>query len=237
MNLVKEDQRELTADKQLRHDVCAELEWEPSIDAGGISVSVAGAVVTLSGCVPTYAQKLAASEAAMRVRGVRAVAQELEVRPPRGTSTSDSEIAARALELINWNVDIPAGWVKLIVEKGYVTLTGQVDWQFQRQAAERCVHQLDGVKGIVNHIALRLRPQIDDVTERIQAALKRSAEIEAHAIRVSVFNDHVMLEGRVRTPHERKLLEHAVWGAPGVRSLDNRVEVGEPVVPPDHASP
>jgi osmotically-inducible protein OsmY len=218
----------LTADKQLRNDVCAELDWDPRIAADGIGVGVEGGVVTLSGHVPTYAQKLAASEAAMRVRGVRAVAQELEVRPPASCSVADDEIARRGVEVIEWNVDMPGGWIKLIVDKGYVTLSGQVDWQFQRQAAEDCIRRLGGVKGILNHIALRHRPQVDDVKDRIEAALKRNAEIEAHAIRVSVFNDHVMLEGSVRSAHERKLLEHAVWGAPGVRSVDDRVKIGEP---------
>ena len=219
---------ELSTDDQLRENISAEFDWDPRIDAKEIVVSVADGVVTLSGYVPTYAQKVSAGELAMRVRGVRAVAQELEVRPTTAFSMPDDEIARRALEMIKWNVDVPGGWIKLIVDNGYITLSGEVDWQFQRQAAEDCIRQLGGLKGTFNHITLRRRPQVDDLERRIEAALRRSAEIEAHAIRVAVYDDHVMLEGRVRTPYERKVLERAIWAAPGVRSVDDRVEIGEP---------
>jgi osmotically-inducible protein OsmY len=163
----------------------------------------------------------------MRVRGVRAVAQELEVRLLQNSGHSDDEIARRALDTIKWNVDVPSDWIKLVVDKGCVTLTGEVDWQFQREAAAASIRQLTGVKDILNHIVLRQRPKADDLRERIEAALRRSAEVEAHAIRVLVDGDRVVLEGRVRSPLERQVLEGAVWAAPGVRSIDDRVEIGE----------
>lgn len=221
-----------SADGRLRDDVRAELDWDPSIDASGIGVGVEGGVVTLSGHVRTGTQKAAAADAAMRVRGVRAVAQEIEVRPPERPSASDDDIARRALEVVTCDLDLPGGWIKVVVDAGHVTLTGEVDWHFQREAAEEAIRRIGGVTGTTNHILLRRKPKADDLQQRIEAALTRSAEIEARAVRVTVFNDHVVLDGRVRSPSARKVLERAVWAAPGVRSVDDRVEIGE-VTPTD----
>ena len=177
----------------------AELEWEPSIDAAAIGVAVEEGVVTLSGHVESYSQKSAAEAASLRVRGVRGVADEIEVRLPKSWSTSDDEIATRALDAIRWDVRIPNEWIRPVVEGGLVTLKGEVDWQYQRAAAEECVRHITGVTDVYNHITLRARPVADDLQDRIEAALQRNAAVEARSLRVTVENDHVVLKGCVHS--------------------------------------
>jgi osmotically-inducible protein OsmY len=221
-------------DSKIREDVIAELEWEPSIDAAGIGVAVDDGVVTLSGHVENYLQKSAAEAAALRVRGVRAVAEEIEVRLPKGPrtfSTSDDEIARRALDVISWDVRLPNDWIRPVVENGRVTLKGEVDWQYQRAAAEECVRHIAGVIDVYNHVTLRDRPVAEDLQNRIEAALQRNAAIEAQSIRVAVENDHVVLEGWVHSKAEHSAMEQAAWSAPGVKSIDDRVRIGEPIAP------
>jgi osmotically-inducible protein OsmY len=220
--------------EKIRKDVIAELEWEPSINAGSIGVAVDDGVVTLSGHVQNYSQKSTAESAALRVRGVQAVAQEIEVRLPKGPkdfSTSDDEIAKRALDAMQWDVRVPNEWIKPVVENGLVTLKGEVDWQYQRTAAEECIRHIAGVTDVFDHITLRSRPVADDLQDRIEAALRRNAAIEAGSIRVTVLNDHVVLEGWVRSKAEHSAMEQAVWAAPGVRSIDDRVKIGELAAP------
>jgi osmotically-inducible protein OsmY len=218
-------------DERIREDVIAELEWEPSVDAACIGVAVGDGVVTLSGHVEDYLQKSTVEAAALRVRGVRAVAEEIEVRLPKSCSTSDDEVAKRALDAIRWDVRVPKDWIKLVVEHGRVTLQGEVDWQYQRAAAEECVRHFVGVTQVYNHITLRSRPVAEDLQDRIEAALQRNAAIEARSIRVSVDNDRVVLEGWVHSKAEHSAIEQAVWAAPGVQSIDDRMKIGEPVAP------
>jgi len=213
-------------DKVLRNQVLAALDWEPSIDSAGIAVSAKDGVVTLAGHVRTYVEKLKAEQVVRHVRGVRAIAEELEVRPLHTHTRSDDEIAKRAVDILNWDVMVPNEAVQVKVQEGWVTLTGDVDWQYQRTAAEDDIRKLGGVLGVTNLVTIRPRAHGEDIKKRIEEALKRNALIEANNIRIDVEGGKVTLQGRVHTWYERDVLETAVWAAPGVHSVDDRVTVG-----------
>jgi osmotically-inducible protein OsmY len=213
-------------DKQLRDDAIEELDWESSIDSADIGVAAENGVVTLSGHVPTFAQKVKAEEAVKRVRGVRAIAQEIEVRPPQTASRADDEIAKRALNMLNWDVTIPRDAIQLKIQDGWMTLSGEVAWEYQRRAAEDDIRKLSGVLGVTNLIKIRRRLLAMDVKKRVEDALKRNAQFEADGIRVSVQDGTVKLQGKVHTWHDRDLLEAAVWGAPGVKMVEDNVSIG-----------
>jgi osmotically-inducible protein OsmY len=210
----------------LRNDILAELEWDPSLNAADIGVAVASGIVTLTGHVRTYAEKLKVEQVVKRVRGVRAIAEEIEVRPIHSHTHADDEIAKRALNMLNWDVMVPEDDLQVKVQQGWLTLSGAVDWQYQRTAAEDDVRKLSGVLGVTNLITIKPRAQGDDLKERIEDALKRNALIEAHNIKVNVNNGKVTLEGKVHGWHEREVLETAVWAAPGVKAVDDLVTVG-----------
>lgn len=214
-----------TDDRRLQQSVQDELEFEPSIDCSHIGVTAEDGVVTLSGHVPSYAQKTAAERAAWRVKGVKAVVQEIDVHYPNDPPT-DEEIAKRALGVLRWNSTVP-DTVHVKVSDGWVTLEGEVDWQYQRAAAERGLHALAGVRGITNLVALRPKATPGVVRERIVEALKRSAEVEANAIRVDVREGGtITLEGTVDNWAERAAVEHAVWSTPGVKAVVDRLAIG-----------
>jgi len=214
------------SDIQLRQDILEELEFEPSLDAANIGVAVDDGVVTLTGHVSSYAQKVAAEAAVRRVRGVRAIAEEIEVRYPSDPKTSDDEIAKRVLNALRWDATVPDEKINLTVNKGLVTLTGEVQAFYQRRAAENAIRNLAGVTGIINNITIKPRVQALDVRQKIEAALKRHAEVEAQAIRVSVSNDKVTLDGKVDNWDERQAVENAAWSAPGVRLVEDRLTIG-----------
>jgi osmotically-inducible protein OsmY len=203
-------------DLSLREYVLSELEFEPSVNAAHIGVAVENGVVMLTGHVGSYAEKLAAERVVQRVRGVRAIAQEIEVRFPADKKTEDDEIAQRALNIIAWDTTIPDEKVKVKIQKGWITLTGEVDWYFQRNAAETAVRKLSGVTGITHSITVKPQVQAGDIKQRIESALKRTAELEAEQIRVLVSGGRVTLEGKVKAWHERVVAERAAWAAPGV---------------------
>jgi osmotically-inducible protein OsmY len=214
-------------DKNLRQDVIAELEFDPSFEGTHIGVAVDKGVVTLSGYVGSYAEKLAAVNAAKRVKSVHAIADEIEVRYPYQPKIEDDQIAKRAVDILKWNSTVSSHQIDVVVEIGWITLTGEVDWQFEKKAAEECVRKLSGVTGVTNKIALKPRVTAADVKANIEAALKRQAELDARAIRVSVTGgDHVVLEGRVDNWSERRAAEDAAWSAPGVMSVDDLITVG-----------
>ena len=214
-------------DKELRQLVMDELEFEPSIDSAGIGVCAEHGVVTLSGHVPSYTQKLAAERAAWRVKGVKAIAQEIEVRLPGDARTNDDEIAQRALNSLAWSSAIPRDAVKVRVADGWVTLSGQVDWNYQREAAESEVRKLTGLVGVINDITLNPAAQMVDVKQKILDALKRHAELEARDIRVEIREGGtVRLEGGVDNWDERQAVERAVWSAAGVHAIDDRLHIG-----------
>lgn len=212
-------------DLSLRESVLGALEFEPSINAAHIGVATDAGVVTLSGHVGSYAEKLMAERVAQRVKGVRAIAQEIEVRWPSDQKTNDDEIAQRALKIIEWDTTIPDGKVRLKVQKGWVTLTGEVPWYFQSSAAEAAVRKLSGVVGITNAITIKPAIQAGDIKHRIEDALKRNAEFEANQIRVVVSGGRVTLEGKVKAWHERVLAERAAWAAPGVSVVEDHLAV------------
>ena len=211
---------------QLRQDVLDELEFEPSVDAAHIGVAVEKDVVTLSGHVASYAEKVAAVTATRRIRGVRAIADEIEVRYPYDKKMPDDEIAKRAIDILEWDTVVPSAAVQVIVRGGWVTLTGPVDWQYQKKAAEECVRKLSGIQGVVNNIEIRPHVKTQDVEQKIKDALKRHAEVEAKGIRVIVRdNDEVVLEGTVGNWFERYAVANAAWSAPGVKYVEDRLAI------------
>ncbi len=218
-------------DETLRADVIAQLEWEPGVDPTHIGVAVRDGIVTLTGFVESFAAKAAAERAAGSVRGVRAIAEEIEIRLPNHQRHADDEIAERVLRILAWDVEVPEDRIKVKVEHGVVTLTGDVAHQFQRTAAETAVRRLGGVRGVFNLIRLvpALGPAADPdlVKQKIEAALRRGVELEAEGVRVTTQSGRVTLRGRVRTWWERDLAERAAWAAPGVTEVvvhDLRVE-------------
>jgi osmotically-inducible protein OsmY len=213
------------SDKTLKHAVEEELDWEPSIDSEHIGVTVEDGVVTLSGHVSTYAEKFTAEKAAKRVKGVRAIAQEIEIRFPNDKKTSDDQIAKRALDIIAWDSTIPKDKVLVKVQNGFVTLSGEVDWFYQRDDAEHAVRKLAGVKGISNEIKIKPKAYAYDIKERIETALKRNAEFEADSIKVSVLDGRVTLDGKVKAWYERDLAERTAWSAPGVVSVVDHINI------------
>jgi osmotically-inducible protein OsmY len=213
-------------DLLLRQDVLAELEFEPSVDAAHIGVAVEKGVVTLTGHVRSYTEKQSALAATRRVRGVRAIADEIALRYPAEKKFSDDEIAKRVSNILDWDTLVPKGGAQVTVRNGWVTLTGSVDWQYQRMAAEHDVRKLNGVLGVLNSIEIKPRLQANDVKEKIEQALKRHAEVESKAIRVTVLDsDRVVLEGTVGNWEERFAVENAAWSAAGVKSVDDRLSI------------
>ena len=216
-------------DLTLQAMVMAELEWEPSLDAAHIGVTAKTGVVTLSGFVDNYAAKSAAERAAARVQGVKAIAEEIEVRLPSDQKHADDEIAERAVRILNWDIEVPHDRIHVKVEHGVVTLAGDVNYQFQRVAAESAVRRLGGTRGVINLIRVvpAAGPPMDPdvVQQRIENALRRNAEVEASRIDVGVDGGKVTLRGQVRTWFERSVAEHAAWGAPGVTEVKDELRV------------
>lgn len=211
---------------ELRQDVLDELEFEPSLNAAHIGVTAEGGVVTLSGYVETYLEKLSAISAARRVKGVKAIADEIDVRAPADKKTADDEIAKRAIDMLAWDSVVPAG-ISVLVRDGWVTLSGNVDWHFQKRAAEDDIKKLSGVSGLSNNIQIAPSIKSENVKVKIEDALKRHAEAQAKAIRVTVRNNgNVVLEGKVDNWQERRAIEQAAWCAPGVQSVEDRMTIG-----------
>ena len=207
-------------DSKLRQDVLDELDWQPHIPSAQIAVTADQGVVRLSGYVSTYAEKVAAEQAVKRVVGVRAaVVESLEVRVSDGIADADEEIAMRARTSLGWAALVPSGQVEVSVENRWVTLSGQLDWHFQRAAAETIVRNLAGVAGVSNEITLRAQPQTTDLKSPIERALRRSADLDARFIRVKVVDGLVTLQGAVGSWYARERAKDAAWMAPGVRAV------------------
>jgi osmotically-inducible protein OsmY len=212
-------------DKALRQSILDELEFEPSIDAAHIGLAVDNGVVTLSGHVSSYEEKLAAERVVRRVKGVKAIVQEMQVRYHYQLKTDDDQIARRAADVLAWSL-VPGDSVQVTVEKGWVVLSGKVDWQYQRVAAESAISKLAGVSGVTNLIELNPQTQPKDVKYQIAAALHRSAQIVAKNIKVTVEDGKVRLDGKVRTWYERDIAETAAWSAPGITQVEDNLTVG-----------
>jgi osmotically-inducible protein OsmY len=215
----------MSQDSQLQKAVLEELSWEPSVNAAHIGVAAKDGVVTLTGRVESFAEKRAAEAATHRVKGVKAVAEEIEVQLSFGIKRSDGEIAAAAIERLAWDVSVPHDAVKAKVEKGWLTLMGEVDWYYQKNAAEQDVRRLFGVVGVTNQITIKPRVNTSNIMSDIILALHRSWLFDPNKIRVSAQGGKVWLTGTVHSPHDRQAAARIAWGTPGVTDVENDIDI------------
>ena len=212
-------------DEEIQRDVLAELKWDARLQPNEIGVIVKDGVVTFTGWVDSYLKKWNAEEAAQRVAGVKAVANDIEVRLPSSSERTDSDIAAAAVHALEWDALVPSDRVQVTVSKGWVTLRGEVDWQYQREDAERVVRRLTGVKGVTNLITVKPHTAPSDLKKRIEEALVRSAKVDADRIIIEVQGSKAILKGTVRSWAEREEAERVAWSAPGILSVENRITI------------
>lgn len=213
-------------DIDLRKDVLDELEWDPSIDARTIGVGIEDGILALTGHVSSYAAKTTAERIVKRVHGVAGVANDIEVKLPASAERDDIDIARSALNALEWNVSVPKNHIKVTAAKGWLTLDGEVEWYFQKRAAEDAVRFLSGVRGVFNNVKVTTKgARVEDVKGKIEAALKRSAELDSKKITVLASDGRVTLSGTVRSWVEREDAVNAAWSAPGVMNVVDQIRI------------
>lgn len=213
------------SDTDIHKDIVAELHWDPSLRDDDVAVAVRDGVVTFAGFADSYADKWRAEQIASKIRGVKAIANDIEVKLPAGSERTDPDIARAATNALQWNVSVPRDRIQVKVEKGWVTLEGDVDYYYQAEAAERAIRFLTGVKGVTNLIKVKQRVSAADLKERIKESLQRSAQLDAERITVEVQGSKAILRGTVRSYAEMKEAERAVLNAPGITEVQNRLTV------------
>jgi len=216
----------MKTDAKLQEDVIAELQWEPAVDATQIGVEVKDGIVTLAGHVTNYAGKWNAEHAAQRVYGVKALVVEIDVTLAGTTRRTDGDIARSAKDVLQWTTDAPPDTVQIKVEKGNITLSGVVDWEYQRRDAADAIRNLVGVKSVINMVTIRPKASTQVVKSDIDSALKRRATRDSNSIKVSVEDGEVTLSGSVHSWTERELANDSAWGAPGVRNVVDLMTIG-----------
>lgn len=215
----------MKTDHQLKLEVVAELDWDPAFKADQIGVAVKDGVVTLTGHIDTYVEKTAVEKALRRVSGVRAIALELDVKLSALHHRSDTELAAAVEHVLEWHTSVPQDALRVTVDNGWVTLDGEVTWEYQRRSTEQAVRELVGVRGVNNNVQLKSRATPAGVLAQIEKALTRQAERESHRIQIEVKDGTVTLRGSVHNWHERDAAAGAAWSAPGVRSVVNEIRI------------
>lgn len=218
----------MKSDRQIRDDVEAALDWDPSFDSRKIGVAVKDGVVTLSGHVNNFPDRLAAQKATLSVIGVKAIANEIEINLPLDAKRSDTDIASAAMIALKSNISVPSDQVKITVQDGWISLTGKVDWWYQKNAAEMAVHYLRGVRGVSNNLTISAPPtkvSSSEVRSKIESAFQRQAHLYAQKIKVAVEGNTVTLEGEVPTWQERWEAETAAWSAPGVSKVQDHLVI------------
>lgn len=215
----------MKTDRDVQRDVVAELEWDPSVDADHVGVSVTDGVVTLTGTVPSFAEKIAVEKASRRVTGVRAVVEAIKVRLPSDQSSGDGDIARRIIDTLDNNTSLSPGRIRVQVEQGAVTLSGSVDWRFQREQAQKSITHVHGITSIANLVEVHNPVCAADVADGVGAAFRRLAALDIAAIQVRTDGSTVILSGTVQSLHEADVARGAAWAAPGVTAVDDQLRV------------